>query len=147
MPERTRPVHTPAGGPPRVERPSRAILEAIGEEGVFRLLEALYAELEGTDLRPMFPEDMALASRRSAAFFVELLGGRPLFSHAFGPPRMRARHLPFEIDERARRIWLACFRRALEREGPELGFPEEHLPGLVAFLEGFSAWMVNVAPE
>ena len=147
MTPRARPVYTPPGGPPAVERPSGAILEALGEEGVFALLEAFYLELEQSELRPLFPQDMVAASRRSAAFFVQLLGGRPLFSEAYGPPRMRARHLPFEIDERARQVWLECFRRTLEARGPELGLPEEHISGMDAFLEGFSAWMVNVAPE
>jgi hemoglobin len=147
MAPRARPVYTPPGGPPGVERPSGAILEALGEEGVFALLEAFYLELERSELRPLFPPDVRAASRRSAAFFVQLLGGRPLFSEAFGPPRMRARHLPFEIDGRAREVWLDCFRRTLAAEGPALGFPAEHLAGFVAFLEGFSSWMVNVAPE
>ena len=43
--DRIRPVYTPAGGPPQGPRPSDEILPAIGEDGVFQMLEDLYAEL------------------------------------------------------------------------------------------------------
>ena len=61
-------------------RPTPEILEAIGQEGVFRMLADFYGELEQSDLRRWFPDDMKPASERSAAFFVQLLGGPPLFN-------------------------------------------------------------------
>jgi hemoglobin len=146
-PERTRPIHVPAAGPPQVNRPSPEILEAIGQEGVFRMLADFYGELEQTELRRWFPEDMEAASERSAAFFVQLLGGPPLFNERYGPPRMRMRHFPFEIDESARRIWLDAFDRVIDSAPATYGFPAEHVEGFRAFLDGFSTWMVNVAPD
>lgn len=146
-PERTRPIHVPAAGPPQVNRPSAEILEAIGQEGVFRMLADFYGELEQTELRRWFPEDMGAASERSAAFFVQLLGGPPLFNERYGPPRMRMRHFPFEIDEGARRIWLDAFHRVIDSAPANYGFPAEHVEGFRAFLNGFSTWMVNVAPD
>ena len=114
---------------------------------MFQLLAALYVRLEESDVRDLFPEDMQAASERSAAFFVQLLGGRPLFSQRYGPPQMRARHIPFEIDEPARQTWLACFHAVLDEAPEALGFPREHVAGFRAFLDSFSSWMVNVAPE
>jgi hemoglobin len=55
---------------------------------------------------------------------------------------MRARHLPFEIDEAARQTWLGCFRKVLEHPG-RYAFPEEHQPVFLHRLDDFSAWMVN----
>ena len=95
----------------------------------------------------MGAEALEAASRKSAAFFVQLLGGPPLFSQAFGPPRMRQRHLPFEIDARARGVWLSCFRKVLDGAEERYGFPPEHLETFRGFLRDFSAWMVNVEPE
>ncbi len=135
-------VFVPPGGPPQ-SGPSREIYGRMGEAAVFRMLEDFYAELERSEIRGMFPPDMVEASRRSAAFFVGLLGGPPLYAQRHGPPRMRARHLPFRIDEEARKVWLSCFRRTLEDAPAKYGFPREHLPGFIAFLEAFSAWMVN----
>lgn len=139
-------MYTPAGGPPQGPRPSPRILDAIGVDGVFALLADLYAELEQSPVRALFPEDMRAASERSAAFFVQLLGGPPLYVERHGPPRMRQRHLPFEIDERARGVWLACFDTVLRRHVDERRFPEAELEGFRGFLRAFSAWMVNVAP-
>ena len=58
---------------------------------------------------------------------------------------MRARHMPFVIDEAARREWLACFERVLENAAEKYNFPEEHLLGFRTFLIEFSGWMVNSA--
>jgi hemoglobin len=111
------------------------------------MLADVYVRLEASDVRHLFPADMQAASERSAAFFVQLLGGRPLFSERFGPPQMRARHIPFEIDEAARQTWLDCFAAVLEAAPEAYGFPAEHVAGFRAFLDSFSTWMVNVAPE
>ena len=122
------------------------VLEALGIEGMFELLDAFYVELGKSSTAHLFPEgDEALstASKRSAAFFVQLLGGPPLFSQTYGPPRMRARHLPFEIDAAAREEWLACFFRVLDGAGERWGFPEDCQEPFRAFLTGFSSWMVN----
>lgn len=146
-PERTTPVWVPPGGPGGVQRPSPRIYESLGEDGVFELLAAFYRRLEASELRAMFPADMLAASERSAAFFVQLLGGPPLFNERHGPPRMRARHLPFEIGEAERRIWLEAFRETVAESVQAGVFPAEHRAGFEAFLEGFSAWMVNVAPD
>lgn len=59
---------------------------------------------------------------------------------------MRARHMPFPIDEPARQEWLRCFHRVLDDAPARFGFPAQHLPGFRAFLDGFSGWMVNTAP-
>src|SRR5262245_21521529 len=107
------------------------------------MLEDFYLLLEYTPLRPLFPEDMQAAAQRSASFFVQVLGGRPLYSQRHGPPRMRQRHEPFEIGEAARQTWLETFERVLARAEERYGFPPQHLPAFRAFLHSFSAWMVN----
>ena len=142
-----RTIYVPPGGPPRVAPPSPEIYAQMGEANIFAMLEDLYRELEQSWLRPMFPTDMVAASHRSAAFFVGLLGGPPLYHQRYGNPMMRARHMPFRIDEAARQEWLACFDRVLARAPDKYNFPPAHLPGFRAFLEGFSGWMVNTASD
>lgn len=133
-----REVFVPPGGPP--QKPiDRAILPAVGEAEIRRLLQLHYANLAGTELAGMFPEDMQDSADRSADFFIQAMGGPPYYAEKHGPPRMRARHMPFPITPRAREIWLDCFRRALDA----LPFPAEHRAGFEEFLESFSAWMVN----
>jgi len=117
----------------------------MGEANIFKMMRDFYRELESSELRELFPPDMEKASEKSAAFFVTLLGGPPLYFEKYGPPRMRARHLPFEIDEHARQVWLACFSRTLEGADTKYQFPMEHMEGFKEFLKRFSAWMVNKA--
>jgi hemoglobin len=138
-------IYTPPGGPPQGPGPNGAIYRMMGEANIFRMISDLYKELEKSEVRPLFPADMEEASQKSAAFFVTLLGGPPLYMQKYGPPRMRARHIPFEIDEHARQIWLACFDRVLEGADVKYQFPMEHMEGFKDFLKSFSAWMVNKA--
>jgi len=115
----------------------------MGEENIFRMMSDFYKELEKSPIRRFFPSDMEEASKKSAAFFVTVLGGPPLYFEKYGPPRMRARHLPFEIDEGARQVWLACFEKTLEGADTKYQFPMEYMESFTQFLKSFSAWMVN----
>lgn len=141
----SREIHVPDLDPSRIRPASREIFAAMGEEAICRMLEDFYLELgRGSPaLRALFPADMVEASRKSAAFFVGLLGGPPRYHERYGNPMMRARHMPFAIDETLRREWLDCFERVLEHAVARYGFPAEHLEGFRAFLDGFSRWMVN----
>jgi hemoglobin len=56
---------------------------------------------------------------------------------------LRARHIPFPIDEAARQEWLACFERVLANAVERYDFPAQHLEGFRIFLHEFSGWMVN----
>src|ERR1051326_6917150 len=134
-------IYTPPTGPPQGPGPSNEIYRIMGEANIFKMMSDLYKELEKSEIRHLFPPNMEEASKKSAAFFVTVLGGPPLYFQQFGPPRMRARHLPFEIDEGARQIWLACFDRVLEGAETKYEFPSQHLQGFKEFLKGFSAWM------
>lgn len=138
-------IYTPQGGPPQGIGPNSAIYGIMGEGNIFRMMSAFYKELEKSEVRHLFPADMDEASKKSAAFFVTILGGPPLYFEKYGSPRMRARHLPFEIDERARQVWLGCFEKTLEGADVKYQFPLEHLQGFKDFLSSFSAWMVNKA--
>lgn len=135
----------PPAGPPN-KMPSREIYKLMGEEHIFQMLEDFYIELAQSEIRHMFPdnpEDLVTASKKSGAFFVGLLGGPPLYHQRYGSPMMRARHLPFPIDQKARDTWLACFETVLENATEKYHFPAKHLPDFKAFLAGFSTWMIN----
>lgn len=135
-------IFVPPDGPPQY-RPNPEIYAKMGEENIYLMLADFYAELEKSKIRALFPEDMAAASRKSATFFIFLLGGPPLYHQQHGPPMMRQRHLPFAIDEAARQEWLLCFDRILVDADKKYHFPIEHVEGFRQFLERFSGWMVN----
>ena len=142
-----REIYVPPGGPPPTSPPDPAIYEQMGEANIFAMLEDFYDELSESSISHLFPskpEALAHAALKSGAFFVGLLGGPPLYHMHFGNPMLRARHLPFVIDEAARQTWLACFERVLDRAPAQYNFPAEHLDGFHNFLHGFSTWMVNM---
>jgi len=140
-----RQFYVPPGGPPRVNAPSPQIFVVMGQENIFAMMADFYKALAASEIREMFPRDMERASRKSAAFFVGLLGGPPLYHQKYGNPMMRARHMTFAIDEAARRVWLACFDSVLAEAPEKYNFPADHLPQFREFLVGFSGWMVNTA--
>lgn len=138
-----RQFYVPPSGPPQGITPDPRIYALMGEDQIYKMLEDFYLELEKSSIRHLFPEDMKTASERSAAFFVFILGGPPLYQNQFGSPRMRQRHLPFAIDEEARLVWLSCFKRVLENADKKYHFPMEYLDSFWRFLDQFSLWMVN----
>lgn len=129
--------------PRSISTPSRDVYALMGEDNIYRMLEDFYAELGRSSLQGMFPKDLVAASRKSAAFFVGLLGGPPQYHERYGNPMMRARHMPFPITQAARDAWLACFERVLDNAPEKYSFPEQHLQGFKDFLRGFSTWMMN----
>jgi len=135
--------YVPNLNPADIAGPSREIYARMGSENLYQMIEAFYRELGSSSIRSMFPEDLVASSRKSAAFFVQLLGGPQEYTERHGPPRMRARHLPFRITPQAQTEWLLCFERVLARAANDFGFPAEHLEGFRQFLKKFSAWMVN----
>jgi hemoglobin len=137
-----RDIYVPPGGPGPLPPLSSEIYQSMGEAGVFHMLEDFYAELGQSSIRHLFSEDLLAASQRSAAFYVQLLGGPPLYNQQYGNPMMRRRHFPFVIDEPARQVWVGCFHKTLENAA-RYGFPPAHLESFKAWLNGFSRWMVN----
>ena len=136
-------LYIPPEGPPQGAGPSPEIHAKMGTENIFEMCRVFYVELEASSIRHMFSDDMPAASQRLAAFLVGACGGPPLYRELHGEPMMRKRHMPFAIDDDARRVWLSCFKRVLEDADTPFGFPAEHKDSLFTYLEDFSAWMVN----
>ena len=140
-------VYVVPGAQPNGRAPSREIYRLMGEENIFAMLADFYEELSRSEIAGIFPDDHQAASIKSAAFFVGLLGGPPLYHQTYGPPMMRARHAAFTITERGREVWLECFANTLGRAEEQYKFPSQHMEGFYNFLEDFSLWMVNSREE
>jgi hemoglobin len=94
----------------------------IGEDGFARLVAAFYAQVPDDDvLGVMYPrDDLAGAEQRLRDFLVGRFGGPPRYIEQRGHPRLRMRHMPFLVDERARDRWVLLMGRALDQaELPE----------------------------
>lgn len=86
-----------------------------GEEFVRRLVKAFYDRVaKHPDLIPIFPDDLTETARKQTQFLTQFLGGPPLYTEEHGHPRLRARHMPFEITPKRASAWLACMSEAMD---------------------------------
>lgn len=86
-----------------------------GAETVARLVDAFYSRVaKHPELIPIFPDDLGPVAEKQFAFLSQFFGGPPLFSEHYGPPRMRARHLPHAITPKRTAAWLECMAEAFD---------------------------------
>jgi hemoglobin len=118
-----------------------ALYDAIGEAGFERLIAAFYRRVPFDDvLGPMYPpHDLAGAEQRLRDFLVGRFGGPQRYIERRGHPRLRARHMPFAIDARARERWLQLMDAALD----EAALPAEASGMLRTFFAAVATMMVN----
>lgn len=123
----------------------RTIYEVIGAEKIDELVNAFYPKVyTDPNLIPIFTGDMEEIMEKQRMFLTQFTGGPPLFSEAYGSPRMRARHLPHEITPTRALSWLSCMKEAFE----EVGLDQEPV-GEEFFhrLQEVAAIMVNTEEE
>ena len=117
------------------------LYSAIGEDGFGRLIAAFYRRVPGDDiLGPMYPhDDLAGAEERLRDFLVGRFGGPMRYVEHRGHPRLRMRHAPFAIDERARDRWVQLMMAALD----EADLPQEAREILEGFFRHTADFMRN----
>ena len=117
------------------------IYSIIGEEGFERLISAFYSQVPNDDiLGPMYPaKDLAGAEQRLRDFLIGRFGGPMRYVEQRGHPRLRMRHAPFPIDQRARDRWMRLMEQALN----DADFPAEVKQALRDFFEHTATFMIN----
>ena len=91
-------------------------------------------------LRPLYPEDdLAGAERRLRLFLEQYFGGPAVYAQERGHPRLRMRHMPFQIGRAERDAWISAMRGALD----EAGVPEPERAALLAYFENTATFMIN----
>ncbi|MBL8445585.1 MAG: group II truncated hemoglobin [Zoogloeaceae bacterium] len=97
---------------------SQTPYELIGGEATVRALVKRFYSLmdslpEVSTLRAIHAPDLSDAEEKLYLFLSGWLGGPNLYVDRFGPPFLRARHLPFSIGVAERDQWMHCMRQAL----------------------------------
>jgi len=97
----------------------KTIYEEIGgQETIDKLVNAFYPRVYADpDLSPIFKGDMKEIMRKQRMFLSQFTGGPALYSEEFGPPAMRARHLPHEVTPKRAKCWLRCMGEAFHEIG------------------------------
>jgi hemoglobin len=117
------------------------VYNLIGEPGIARLVSAFYRRVPTDDvLGPMYPpNDLVAAEQRLRDFLIYRLGGPQRYIEQRGHPRLRARHMPFKIDQTARDRWMQLMNEAMA----ESQLPDKAEQFLRTFLEGMSTFLIN----
>jgi hemoglobin len=99
------------------DAPDTVYVEIGGEAGVRALVDAFYDRMDSdpsvAPLRAMHASNLTASREKLFWFLSGWLGGPPLYMERKGHPRLRARHLPFAIDDDASQQWMRCMRVAL----------------------------------
>ncbi len=108
-----------------------------GEEALRALVETFYDRMNeaAPHIRSMHPADDSTSREKLFEFLSGWLGGAALYEEKYGHPRLRGRHAPFAVDQRAVEDWLGCMAYALDERGVE--------GELRAFLDGRFAHVAN----
>ena len=91
--------------------------DQVGGAPTFRkLVYEFYQQVEADpEFKAMYPEaDLGPAEERLRLFLIQYWGGPSDYSQLRGHPRLRARHMPFHIDAKARETWLRFMRNAMD---------------------------------
>ena len=117
----------------------RAVYPALGDAGFRALVEDFYGRVEADEpLRRVFPDNLTDGREHQFLFLTQYFGGPNRYSQQVGPPMLRMRHMPFEIDRAARDLWLKHMLEAIEATA----VPEPHASTLRLYFTQFSLHMI-----
>lgn len=105
--------------------PFQSIYELIGEDQIRLLTRYFYQEVaHNPALKKLYPKDLEPAERRLFLFLLQVFGGPPTYTEERGHPRLRMRHLEWQIDSSMRDHWLNAMLTALDRINPDQNVKE-----------------------
>lgn len=113
----------------------------MGGDAVFESLlrDFYFIRLPASSIDGLFPPDREETFRKQLAFQRMYWGGRDDYTPWRGHPRMRARHLPFPINQHAADTWLACMAAAVA----DSAMPVDLRPLFLERLRQIAVAMIN----
>lgn len=112
-----------------------------GDKTIQAIVDIFYAKIEADEsLREMFPADLEEGKHRQYLFLRQFFGGPRDYSIERGHPRLRMRHQPFRIDQKARDAWLSHILAAID----EVGIEEPARMFMRDYFDRASTHLINV---
>ena len=120
---------------------SSTVYELVGGTDAFiELVDRFYARVESDPpLRAVYPDDLEPGRRNLALFLSQYWGGPTTYSDERGHPRLRRRHMPFEVTPDGAARWAAHMIAAIE----SMDFPEPAEQAMTDYVRHFTPSMVN----
>jgi hemoglobin len=116
-----------------------------GEANIRNMVDQFYdlmdLEPEFADIRRLHPSTLDGSRDKLFWFLCGWMGGPDLYISRFGHPRLRARHMPYEIGIVERDQWLVCMGRAMGDVGLDTSLAQRLLESFF----GTADWMRNKA--
>jgi hemoglobin len=104
--------------------------EYLQEQGVRDLANRFYDIMEtdpkAKELLAIHPLPLDNIRQKFFEFLSGWTGGPSLFEQKYGHPRLRARHLPFTVNQELKEQWMYCMNKALD-ETVENAIVRDHL--------------------
>lgn len=122
--------------------PDNGIYEALGEDGIRKMISEFYDLLIQSEIKDMFHEDkeaFELSKQYAADFIIQRFGGPAYYRQRRGAPKLMNRHAPFKITPEARIVWLECYREAILNQPVSKKIMLDYWQ----YIDEFSIWMVN----
>ncbi len=115
--------------------------EIGGDAGVRALVDRFYdlIEAESPVLRAMLPRNTSTSRQKLYEFLSGWMGGPSLYIEKRGHPRLKMRHMPFDIGHHEAEEWMRCMRQAMT----DTGVPEDAVSFLDGELSRSADWMRN----
>ncbi len=115
------------------------IYQLLGEDCLRAIVAGFYRRVpQDPILGPMYPpHDLAGAEHRLRTFLTYRFGGPPDYLRERGHPRLRMRHMPFVVDQRARDRWMELMMAAIDEQpatAPHRAYLEKFLGDIATFL-------------
>lgn len=127
---------------PAVIFPSNKIYLQWGEKNIRTMVLHHHKLLRKSSVGNLFPKDnekFEFATKKTADFFVEALGGGKIYTAVHGHPALRMRHFHMTVDEKAREIWLMMYKKTIK----DLAMPNELREEFWNWIEALSIRMIN----
>jgi hemoglobin len=126
--------------------PTPAFYEALGEDGMRKLMYSFYDKIYESDISHFFPQDeeeFNKVKEKNTKFFIQICGGPKVYDGNTNGMEMNEYmvrlHDDFSIYEKSRTEWLGCMQEALE----ECGISQELKNNFWSYVERFSKLTVN----
>ena len=119
-------------------------IDEVGSNKNIRSLVETFYDIMDSDpkvvpLRAMHQADLTSAREKLFMFLTGWTGGPQLYIERYGHPMLRARHMPFAVDESARDQWMYCMIKAMH----QLNFEDDLMKKLANQLYGVADFMRN----
>ena len=115
-----------------------------GAEKIVQLVDVFYdimnSNPQAAPIRALHPADLTNSREKLSLFLIGWTGGPQHYIERYGHPRLRQRHMGFNIGEGERDQWMFCMNSAMQ----QLNFDETLTQKLSQQLYGVADFMRNV---